>query len=118
MIRTNKTHIGKLAEEHVESFLNERSISIIERNLRRSRMEIDLIFKDGIYLVFGEVKYRKTNEYGFSESTLSKGQEDRIKKLAEIYLEENPWSGRIRFDIFALSGSLDQPIIEHFIDAF
>lgn len=118
MLTLSKVEKGRLAEALVRKFLNERSLRIIEKNLRKGRAEIDIIFMDGQYLVFSEVKYREKSEYGYSESMLSQAQEERIRMLADEYLNHNPWPGRIRFDIFALSGPIGNPVIDHFKDAF
>ena len=118
MINLSNTQAGRLAELKIEAFLKEKNCRIVLKNFRVGRSEIDLIFQEGIYLVFGEVKFRSNSNYGSAQSSLSEAQESRIMEAANSYLEENTWKGRIRFDLFCLSGEIENPQIEHIKDAF
>lgn len=58
--KENKRETGTRKEEAGGDFLTRRGVKILERNFRCRQGEIDLIGMDGQYLVFVEVKYRKT----------------------------------------------------------
>lgn len=53
---------GAYYEEIAAEFLKKKGLRIMERNFRCRNGEIDLIARDGRYLVFIEVKYRKGPE--------------------------------------------------------
>ena len=109
---------GKIAEDLAADFLEKNGCKIIQRNYRFGRAEIDLIFQEEDFLIFGEVKYRTNLDYGHSESFLSDDQENRIMDAADQYLNENPWRGRVRFDIISIEGKLTSPVVRVFRDAF
>ena len=62
--KENKRETGTRKEELAADFLTRRGVKILERNFRCRQGEIDLIGMDGQYLVFVEVKYRKTARNG------------------------------------------------------
>lgn len=64
----NKREIGSLYEGRAVKFLEQHGLKLLERNFRGRGGEIDLIALDGIYLVFAEVKYRRTNGAGASSA--------------------------------------------------
>ena len=107
--------IGQKAEVMALNFLNQKGYSLKEKNYRHKKSEIDLILVHNQTLVFVEVKYRSTNQFGHPEEFVSPNQQRSIIAGAEHYIEENKWAGNIRFDIIALDAQLD---IEHFEDAF
>lgn len=100
-----------LALRHLEKC----NYSFLAQNYRFRRSEIDLIMRDCNTIVFVEVKYRKSNRYGFPEEFVSNNQKRSIIEAADEYLVTNNWEGSIRFDIVAINASLE---IQHFEDAF
>ena len=56
--------LGKLGEELAVNYLTGKGYEILERNWRNIHKEIDIIAKDGKFLVIVEVKTRKSDEYG------------------------------------------------------
>ena len=56
--------IGNLGEDYAVKILKKNKYSILERNFTIRGGEIDIIAKDGEYLVFVEVKMRKTTDFG------------------------------------------------------
>ena len=56
----NNRNKGSFYEEQAAAYLKSKGLTILCRNYRCPCGEIDLIARDGDYLVFVEVKYRKT----------------------------------------------------------
>lgn len=59
----NTRQTGNVYEQIAADYLEKQGMRILERNFRRGRNgEIDIIGRDGKYLVFVEVKYRAGTE--------------------------------------------------------
>lgn len=116
----NKKRAGSKGENIACSFLTKLGYEIIERNYRYERGEIDIISKEGDTLVFVEVKYRKSLEYGPPELAISKGKQNQIKKVAQAYLYENDIKDQsCRIDVIAILHLPNQkPTINHITNAF
>jgi putative endonuclease len=110
----SKTEIGKQGEVEAENFLTRKGYSIIARNYRHKRSEIDLIVQKENWLVFVEVKMRSANTFGFPEESVKAPKRRKILEGAAQFLEETNWQGNVRYDIVAIH----EKNIEHFEDAF
>ncbi len=84
--------------------------------------EIDLIVADRKFLVFVEVKLRKSPDFARAMEYVDRRKQDRIRMTASMYLSENPTSLQPRFDvieIYAPEGTATvRPEIYHMEDAF
>lgn len=114
--RTN-TEIGRKGEELAAKFLAEKGIEILESNYRHGRAEIDLIAIEQGVLLFVEVKYRRSVQFGYPEEFVDEGKVKRVKSAAEHYIFEKNWQHDIRFDIVSIVHN-KKLSIEHFIDCF
>lgn len=96
---------GHAGESLAVIFLEKQGMKIIEKNWRFSRMgEIDIIAKDNNTLVFVEVKARSSTLFGDPLESVNQKKFDKIQKLAEIYLNQNPsnhYDG-FRFDLIGI----------------
>jgi putative endonuclease len=98
--------VGAWAERVACVFLESQGYEIVKRNFYTRFGEIDIIAKDENYLVFIEVKYRKSKEYGFPSQAVTYKKQQRIRRSCEFYLirygikEETP----IRFDVVEIIG--------------
>ena len=84
--------------------------------------EIDLIVSDRKYLVFVEVKLRKSADFAKALEYVDRRKRDRIRATASMYLSQNPTGLQPRFDvieIYAPQGTATvSPEIRHMEDAF
>ena len=84
--------------------------------------EIDLIVKNKQYLVFVEVKLRKSAYFAAAREHVDRRKQDKIRVTASIYLSQNPTELQPRFDvieIYAPRGhETADPKITHLEDAF
>ena len=62
--KKNNRETGSRHELQAAAFLTDRGYVILEKNYRCRTGEIDLIAKDGGYLVFVEVKFRSSKGSG------------------------------------------------------
>lgn len=103
----NKREIGSLYEGRAAKFLEQHGLKILERNFRCRNGELDLIALDGIYLVFVEVKYRKTGKSGDSLCAVDSRKQRMISRTAQYYMKVHKWSfdKPCRFDVVGIDGN-------------
>lgn len=103
-----KREIGDAAETLAVKKLKKAGYKIIERNFTARCGEIDIIAKDREYIVFVEVRYRKTGLYGSGAETVDFAKRKKIIRTALCYLAKNNASEHpARFDVVSISGALD-----------
>ena len=69
---------GTGAEDLACAYLQQNGLRLLARNYRCRSGEIDLIMRDGEYLVFVEVRYRKREAFGSAAETVSSSKRARI----------------------------------------
>ena len=84
--RINKRQLGSRYEEKAAACLEQRGWRILERNYRCRQGEVDLICRDGGYLVFVEVKYRSDDRFGAPAEAVDGRKQARIRGAAAYYL--------------------------------
>lgn len=108
---------GRLCECTAAQFLKKRGYVILERNYRCRFGEIDIIAKDGDYIVFVEVKSRASPLFGEPYLRITKKKKEKIIRSALSYLKKcsSVWVD-CRIDVVSIS--LDAGKIELIRDAF
>ncbi|KOR29333.1 hypothetical protein TI03_02550 [Achromatium sp. WMS1] len=96
--------IGANKENLACSYLQAHGLQLIARNVRYRSGELDLVMRDGDYLVFVEVRYRRNSQFGSPAETVVKKKQQRILKAASCYLQQHPSYLACRFDILAITG--------------
>ena len=113
----NKT-IGITGENLAVKYLQENGYTILERNYRYKHFEIDIIAKINNCLHFIEVKYRKTNKFGYPEDFVTENQKERIKQAATEYIYNTRWENKISFDTLSIENQQYTNKITLFTDSF
>ena len=110
---------GNYGEDVAEGYLTAKGYAIIGRNYKRGAGEIDIIAKDGEYIVFVEVKYRKNLSAGLPREAVTKTKRRALTSAAKYYIMENEIDDGVdmRFDVVEIVGA-EQLSIEHIINAF
>ncbi len=113
---SNHRAVGGVREKLAASYLEGLGYQIISRNFRCRLGEIDLIARDGDYLVFIEVKYRASARAGDPLEAVGSRKQQRIRNCARYYLytRHTPEDQKIRFDVI---GILKEEI-RHVVHAF
>ncbi len=112
---------GRRGESIVAALLQERGFSILERNARIGRLELDVVAKRGTLLVFVEVRTRTSDLYGGAEETIDRAKQGRIRRAAAGWVKANPAHRRckMRFDAAGVLLQRGQdPIVDYYPDAF
>lgn len=121
MLKILATHneLGKLGEQLAANFLYANGYTILERNWRVNRAEIDIIANKNDTLVFVEVKSRSNTHFGPPEVFVTKRKKRLLASAASAYMKASGHEWAIRFDIITVVMTLGQsPVMEHFEDAF
>lgn len=102
----NKRQIGARQEQFACEWLERRGYRIVERNFRCRSGEIDIVAREGGYLVFVEVKYRSSGESGLPQEAVDRRKQRAISHVALYYLHRFGYQEAtpVRFDVVALSG--------------
>lgn len=113
---TTRQRDGAAAEDLAAAFLARRGLAIVERNYRCRGGEIDLIARDATTLVFVEVRYRRSRQFGGAGASVDARKQARILVAARHYLAQR---GEVpcRCDVVALD-ALEPGRIEWIKDAF
>ena len=116
----NKRVLGTVLEDVATDHVCDNGASIIERNFRCRSGEIDIIARDGKYLCFIEVKYRKSVKYGSPETAVDYSKRKKISKASLVYLKCKNLSENtpIRYDVVAIYGDEGEYKIKWIKDAF
>lgn len=107
-----------LAAEHMKK----KRYRLVGSNYHCRFGEIDLICQNRKYLVFVEVKLRKTDAFGTAREFVGAEKQRKLLAAASMWLQQNPTDLQPRFDIieiYAPQGMMtEKPTITHIEDAF
>lgn len=95
-------HTGKVGEDLGWSFVEQQGYTILEKNWRHSRWEVDIIASKDNVLHFVEIKTRRSSNYGLPEERVGNKKIQNLINAAEEYLYGHPQWKRIQFDILSI----------------
>jgi putative endonuclease len=103
----NARQRGMDAEERAWQHLRAHGATLLHRNFRSRRGEIDLIVQDRDSVVFVEVRYRGNTGYGSGAESVDPRKQSRLIACAHAYLQAYPSAAQspCRFDVIAINGS-------------
>lgn len=96
----NKQLLGATGETHVARFLEQRGITVLQRNWRIKAGEIDLIARSQSgEIIFVEVKSRTSKAFGDPLEAITPAKAHRLQQLALAWLSVNgAWGSDFRID--------------------
>lgn len=91
-----------------KAYLEKEGYVVLEQNFRVQKGEIDIIARDGEYLVFVEVKYRKNMGCGFPEEAVDYRKQRTICRVSDFYrMKHGIAEVPIRYDVISdLNGEI------------
>lgn len=114
--------VGAWGEATAAKYLQKKKYKLLASQYRSRFGEIDLIVCDKNYIVFVEVKLRKSDKFARAADFVDIGKQNRLRTTASIYLDENPTDLQPRFDVIEIYAPLGEktkfPEIIHMEDAF
>ena len=117
----SRLNVAKIGESLAVAHLKARGCKILAQNYRALRGEIDVIVQDGRFLVFVEVKTRRSLKFGVPQAAVTQQKQKQISKIALAYLQaKNLWEVPCRFDVIGihLSDRSELLHLEHIEGAF
>ena len=114
--------MGAWGEALAAEYLRKKRYQILASSSSCRYGEIDLIAKNRRYLVFVEVKLRKTADFALAREFVDRRKQERLRATASMFLSQFPTELQPRFDvieIYAPAGlETVRPEIHHLEDAF
>lgn len=119
MTTNNPRDVGRDAELLAQRYLEQRGLTLVTSNYRCRRGEIDLIMREGNFLVFVEVRYRKNDDFGSAAESVTLRKRKRLLLTAEYFLQNAKLyrDNLCRFDVITVTGQYN-PHIGWIKDAF
>ncbi len=111
---------GREGEDAAVVYLRQQGYRIIERNYRSQQGEVDIIAREGEFLVFVEVKSYSFRSYGSPAGAVRRNKKQSIIHAAQTYLYKGKIAGTYsRFDVITLYRRPDgSRALEHYKNAF
>jgi len=110
---------GSWGEDIAVEYLQEKGFTIITRNFRALRGEIDIIARDGNTIVFVEVKTGNSKKYGPPEERVTRGKQRQLYRIAQAFIQQtNIPDVDYRFDVVIVDGNSNSYEIRYYPQAF
>lgn len=114
--------LGGWGEALAAEYLRRKRYEVVASRYHCRFGEIDLIVKNKKYLVFVEVKLRKSARFAGAMEYVDRRKQDRIRMTASMYLSQNETNLQPRFDVIEVYAPFGmdtpKPEINHLEDAF
>jgi len=116
-----RVSLGKHGEELACKALRRRGYAILARRYRTRVGEIDIVARDGLTVVFIEVKTRAGAACGTGREAVTARKRHQLIKMAGDYLAKHRLTDvAVRFDVVTIDGDPGRPssldIIRHAFD--
>lgn len=79
--------VGSLGESIAAERLKAMGYRVLERNVRLTQGEIDIVARDGDVLVFVEVRTRRSMEMGLPEESITERKKQKLRQLVDSYYQ-------------------------------
>ena len=115
----NKKLLGHWGEQTAADYLRQKKYRIIGMNYSCRFGEIDVIGENRDYIVFAEVKLRKSAAFAEAKEFVTAAKQQRVMKAAQLWLQQNETEKQPRFDVIEIyggQGKIEQ--INHIENAF
>ena len=109
--------LGKWGEDLAADYLQRKGYTIIERDWKSGRRDLDIVAKNGNVIVFVEVKTRRNNLYGQPEEAVDYRKLQSLQQAINHYIKFRHIRQEVRFDIISIVGTIGaEPDIQHIQD--
>jgi putative endonuclease len=100
---------GEYTENLARRYLEDKGLILIEKNFNCRVGEIDLIMNDNNNIVFVEVRYRRSNNFGSGAESITASKQSKLIKTASLYLQQHDRLNKYpsRFDVVSITGFIE-----------
>jgi putative endonuclease len=109
---------GAAGEQLACQWLERKGLTIVHRNWRHGRDELDIVARDGRFLVVVEVKTRGSDRWLDPELAVDRAKQHKLLRAANALVHTLPDDLELRFDIVAITHTLQGPEVLHIPNAF
>lgn len=109
---------GREGEAEAARFLREKGFRIVGQNYYCRFGEVDVIAEGGGYVVFAEVKLRKSAAFAEAREFVTAAKREKIRKTASMWLSANETELQPRFDVIEIYSANGKTTINHIENAF
>lgn len=110
--------LGNYGEQLALEYVVSKGYKLLETNWMFQHKEIDIIARKHPFIVFIEVKTRRTNYFGEPFTFVNTAKQRLLVKAANAYIEKFDIHEEARFDIISVLYNDHQKDIQHIEDAF
>lgn len=111
--------VGREGEDQAARYLQQLGCTVVARNFRTRRGEIDLIVRDQGVLVFVEIKTCSSDAFGRPESWVTPRKQRRVADAALTWIHQNHCEDQdCRFDVIAIDLRRAEGGLQHIRNAF
>ncbi len=114
----NTAELGVYGETLAVNYLKKKGLTILERNYRFKKNEVDIICLEDETIIIVEVKTRQTAEIGEPWRAVTRNKQKQLIQVANHYLQSNQIDRETRFDIVSIVHNSYRTDIEYIPDAF
>lgn len=116
-----RARLGRAGEDAAARYLSDRGFTLLARNWRQGRLELDLVCRDRETLVFVEVKSRRSSAVARPDEALTPRKRRILVRAVRAWLAATgDWSRPCRFDVVTVvsdpAGALHLEHIPHAFD--
>ena len=94
---------GENAEVACCAYLKSNGLKLVTKNFNCRYGEIDIVMLDKNMLVFVEVRFRKNDDFGGGLESITSAKQQKLRRSAELYLQQNNQHKNARFDVVSMS---------------
>ena len=120
MAADTRHRTGAAAESAAARHLISRGLILLDANVRYRDGELDLVMREGGTLVFVEVRYRASDDFGGAAASVTPTKQRRLIRAATRYLAAHPPLAALpcRFDVVGADGDPGAPTLTWLRAAF
>lgn len=100
----SKKDVGRYGEDNATVHIMRAGLTVLARNYRCPLGEMDIIAREGLQLVFIEVRTRSSGRCGWGEETITPQKRARLDRIASHYVKFRGYKTwpPMRFDLIAI----------------
>jgi putative endonuclease len=119
---TPRAQLGQRAEDAVARHLEQAGFSIVARNLRLGRLELDIVARRAELVLVVEVRTRGAGAWTTGLGSLSRAKRERIRRAGQRLWRDrykgDPTVERLRFDAASVRFDGERADIDYVVAAF